>query len=188
MKRSNLVILTVLGTVGGLLLAIGMCMCLIPAWNAFTPGVVLAIIGAITLLSIWPIGRKAAGKAAIHFTAGYAATALVGLIGAIAFCIGLVNCLGTVSTFGLAVGITGIILIVAAILIGRIAAGKAAVAVNGQKLLAYIIGIIGALILGVGMCMTMVWGVGLMIPGIVVGIIGLLVCILNLVLRVTKTA
>ena len=155
--------------------------------ECFYAGVVLAIIGAITLLSIWPIGRKAAGKAAIHFTAGYAATALVGLIGAIAFCIGLINCLGTVSTFGLAVGITGIILIVAAILIGRKAAGKAAVAVNGQKLLAYTRSRV-ALILGVGMCMTMVWGVGLMIPGIVVGIIGLLVCILNLVLRVTKTA
>lgn len=186
MKKSNLVILTVLGTVGGLLLAIGMCMCLLPAWNAFAPGVVLAVIGAITLLSIWPIGRKAAGKAAIRFTAGYAATALIGLIGAIAFCIGLVNCLGTVSTFGLAVGIAGIILIVAAILIGRKSAGKAAIAVNGRKIVSYLIGIAGALILGVGMCMTMVWGTGLMIPGIAVGVVGLLICILNLVLRVAK--
>ena len=36
--------ITILGTVGGLLLAIGLCMCLLPEWNAFTPGVILAAI------------------------------------------------------------------------------------------------------------------------------------------------
>lgn len=37
MKKHNVVMISVLGTVGGLLLAIGMCMCLLPEWNAFTP-------------------------------------------------------------------------------------------------------------------------------------------------------
>ena len=36
--------------VGGLMFALGMCMCLLPEWNAFTPGVVVPIIGAVMLL------------------------------------------------------------------------------------------------------------------------------------------
>ena len=58
MKKSSIVAISVMGTVGGLLLAIGMCMCLLPEWNAFVPGVVLAVIGAITLLAIWPVAAR----------------------------------------------------------------------------------------------------------------------------------
>lgn len=35
------------------------------------------------------------------------------------------------------------------------------------------VGIIGALLLGIGMCCTMVWGDSLFIPGIIVGVIGI---------------
>ena len=125
MKKSMLAFLTVVGTAGGLLLAIGMCMCLLPEWNAFTPGVVLAAIGAVTLLACWPIARRASGKAA----------------------------------------------------------GKRALPFNGKLVLTYSIGVVGTLVLGVGMCLTMVWGASYMIPGIVVGCVGLLVCALNLVLH-----
>ena len=38
------------GTVGGLLFALGMCMCLLPEWNAFRAGVVCTAIGFISLL------------------------------------------------------------------------------------------------------------------------------------------
>ena len=44
MKKSTFVNLIV-GVVGGLLFAIGMCMCLLPEWNAFKPGVVVKAIG-----------------------------------------------------------------------------------------------------------------------------------------------
>ena len=37
-----------------------------------------------------------------------------------------------------------------------------------------ILGIVGALLLGVGMCMTMVWQ-GLMVQGIIVGLIGIII-------------
>lgn len=46
MKKSSVAAISVMGTVGGLLLAIGMCMCLLPGWNAFTPGVILVVLGA----------------------------------------------------------------------------------------------------------------------------------------------
>ena len=187
MKKRVAILLSLLGTVGGLLLAVGLCMCLLPEWNAFTPGVVLAAIGAVTLLSMWPIHRSAAGKAPIRLSGGYVASALVGLVGAVGLGIGLVHCLEAVTAFGLAVGIAGIVLMLAAVGIGRKAAGKAPIAVNGRRVAAYLIGIAGALVLGVGMCLSMVWS-GLLVPGILVGCAGLLTCVLNVTLRLTKTA
>ena len=188
MKKSGIVILSVLGTVGGLLLALGMCMCLLPEWNAFVPGVALAAIGGAALLSIWPIYRSLSGKGAPRITGLHISSALLALVGALALGIGLVNCLGTVTTFGLAVGIVGIALLLLAVLVGRKAAGKAPVSFNGRLVLAYGTGIAGALILGVGMCLTMVWGSSYLIPGIFVGCAGVLVCVLNMALRLAKRA
>ena len=55
MKKSSFVAL-VLGTVSGVLFALGICMALLPEWNAFTEGVILGgvgiILGIITAL-IW---------------------------------------------------------------------------------------------------------------------------------------
>ena len=42
MKKSSFTAL-LLGTLSGVLFAIGMCMALIAEWNAFTPGVVLGL-------------------------------------------------------------------------------------------------------------------------------------------------
>lgn len=42
------------------------------------------------------------------------------------------------------------------------------------SIVAFIVGIISTLILGVGMCCTMVWSDELFIPGIVIGIIGII--------------
>ena len=57
MKKETLLEI-ILGTIGGLIFAIGMTMCLIPEWNLLTIGVVVAIIGFIVLLCIIPIYRK----------------------------------------------------------------------------------------------------------------------------------
>lgn len=50
MKKSTFLNLVV-GTIGGLLFALGMCMCLLPEWNAFKIGVVCTAIGAVSLLA-----------------------------------------------------------------------------------------------------------------------------------------
>ena len=57
MKKETLINI-ILGTIGGLTFAIGMCMCLLPEWNLFTQGVVVTIIGFIILLGIIPVYRK----------------------------------------------------------------------------------------------------------------------------------
>ena len=46
-------------------------------------------------------------------------------------------------------------------------------ATKGATVISLATGIISALILGVGMCCTMVWGGKLFIPGIIIGIIGI---------------
>ena len=51
MKKKNFVTL-VLGVVFGLLFGVGMCMCLLPEWNSFTEGVIVAAIGGVGLLAL----------------------------------------------------------------------------------------------------------------------------------------
>ncbi|MBR5223213.1 MAG: hypothetical protein IKV81_03515 [Clostridia bacterium] len=55
MKKSSFVAL-VMGTVSGMLFALGMCMALLPEWNAFKEGIIFGsigiFIGIITLL-VW---------------------------------------------------------------------------------------------------------------------------------------
>lgn len=110
MTKKNFITL-ILSTIGGILFALGMCMCLIPAWNAFTPGVVAAVIGAAVLLAMLLIRRKMSGKPVV-------------------------------------------------------------VKLSGRTVGTVVLSVVGALVLGVGMCMTMVWE-GLMIPGILVGVVGI---------------
>ena len=64
MSKKNFVTL-LLSTVGGILFAIGMCMALLPEWNAFTPGVVMGVIGAVVLLIMVMARRKMSGKSGI---------------------------------------------------------------------------------------------------------------------------
>lgn len=49
MKKTTFINLMV-GTVSGLLFSLGMCMCLLPEWNAFQAGIVCTAIGAVSLL------------------------------------------------------------------------------------------------------------------------------------------
>lgn len=50
---------------------------------------------------------------------------------------------------------------------------KEPIKVSGKTIGATLIGIVGALMLGIGMCLTMVWSS--MIAGIIVGLIGIVV-------------
>ena len=120
MKKETLLQI-ILGTIGGLVFAIGMCMCLLPEWDLFTVGVIVTIIGFIILLCIIPIYRKEHPKK-----------------------------------------------------------------VNNKKtdwglVLTWIIGVVGALIMGFGMSKIMVGSPEKMdmIIGMIIGVVGLLICVLN---------
>lgn len=61
MTKKNFLFL-VLTTAGGLLFALGMCMCLLPEWNAFGPGVAVTALGATMLIAISLVRWIMAGR------------------------------------------------------------------------------------------------------------------------------
>ena len=111
MKKENFVSL-ILGTVGGILFAIGMCMCLLPEWNAFTQGVVVAAIGAVVLIVMLLVRRKMEGKPAIELNGKAIGTVGLGVVGALVLGVGM--CMVMVWEMmipGILVGIVGIVLL-----------------------------------------------------------------------------
>lgn len=113
MSKKNFAFL-VLTVVGGLLFSLGMCMCLLPEWNMFKPGVVVTALGAAALLVIglvrWIMAGRPMAKIDWHKA------------GKIAYCV------------------------------------------------------MALLVLGAGMAMIMAFE-GMMLPGIIVGVVGIVLCL-----------
>lgn len=111
MKKETLLEI-ILGTIGGLVFAIGMCMCLLPEWDMFTAGVVVAIIGFVILLSIIPIYRKSHPKKKRGpINLGIVFTWTIGVVGSLIMGFGMSKILvGDASKTDMIVGlITGVV-------------------------------------------------------------------------------
>ena len=109
---------------------------------------------------------------------------LMGPIGGILFALGMCMCLlAQWQAFpqGVVIGAVGLAVLLAMLLVRRKMQGKPAVVWNGRAVGTIALGVLGALILGVGMCMSMVWE-GLFLPGVIVGVIGIgsLLCLIPL--------
>lgn len=119
MKKETLLEI-ILGTIGGLVFAIGMCMCLIPEWNMFKTGVIISAIGFIILLGIIPVYKKSHPK-------------------------------------------------------------KEHKPINWGIVITWTAGVVGSLIMGFGMSKIMVGETSTsdMIIGIITGVVGLIICVLN---------
>ena len=61
MKKKDFVTL-ILCVIGGILFSLGMCMALVPEWNAMRQGVIIGVIGAVVLLAAVLVRRKMNGK------------------------------------------------------------------------------------------------------------------------------
>ena len=111
MKKSAFVNL-IIGTVGGLLFALGMCMCLLPEWNMFKPGVIVTALGALALAVIGLVRWIMAGKPVAKIN-----WALTGKIAYVVLaCLVLGTGMAMIMVFeglmlpGIAVGVVGIVL------------------------------------------------------------------------------
>lgn len=118
MKKETLLQI-ILGTIGGLVFAIGMCMCLLPEWDMFTSGVVTAIIGFLILLTIIPIYRKnhpRKPRGPINW--GLVLTWSVGVVGSLVMGFGMsMIMVGDASHTDMIVGlITGVVGLIACVL------------------------------------------------------------------------
>lgn len=111
MKKSNFVAL-ILGTIGGVFFALGMCMCLLPEWGMGTQGIVCGVVGIAVLLATLLIWRRMENKAPIKLDGKTVGAVLVGLLGALLLGVGM--CLSMVFAkmfLGIAVGIVGIVVL-----------------------------------------------------------------------------
>lgn len=111
MKKSTFVAM-ILGTIGGILFALGMCMALIPEWNAFQPGVIMGVIGAVVLLVMVLIWRKMENKAPVKPSGKTIGAVLIGIVGALLLGVGM--CLTMVwsnMVVGIIVGVVGIVIL-----------------------------------------------------------------------------
>lgn len=111
MKKSTFVAM-ILGTIGGILFALGMCMALIPEWNAFRPGVIMGVAGAMVLLVMVAVWRKMENKAPIKLSGKVIGATLLGIVGSLLLGVGM--CLTMVwsnMAVGILVGILGIVVL-----------------------------------------------------------------------------
>ena len=120
MKKETLLEI-ILGTIGGLVFAIGMCMCLIPEWNMFKAGVITGVIGFVILLCIIPVYRASHPKKAKEHKEinwGIVLTWTVGVVGSLIMGFGMSKVLvGNVETSDMIVGIiTGVVGLVICVL------------------------------------------------------------------------
>lgn len=115
MKKSNFVAL-VLGTVSMMLFALGMCMALLPEWNAMNEGIIMGLAGMILGLITVLIWRKMENKPVIKITAKTFGIILVSLVGALTFGAGMCLCLVAGEyIYGIVAGLLGMVILFALI-------------------------------------------------------------------------
>lgn len=119
MKKETLLEI-IIGTIGGLVTSVGMCMSLIEEWDMLKPGIIVSVVGILILLLIIPIYRSSHPR-------------------------------------------------------------KEHKPINFGIVAAWVIGIVGALVMGFGMSKVMVDDVSQtdMIIGMITGVIGLIICVLD---------
>lgn len=111
-------------------------------------------------------------------------TLIMSTIGGILFALGMCMTLLTewgVLNQGIVIGVVGAVILMTMLLVRRKMDGKPAIVFDARTIGIILLGVIGAIVLGVGMCMTMIWN--MMVPGIIVGVVGivLLLCLIPVV-------
>ena len=111
MKKNQFIALLA-GTVGGLLFSLGMCMCLLPEWDAFREGVVATAAGAVILLVLAAVSYVKSGKPRKPINWRIVGKVVYGTVAALVLGVGM--CLIMVwnmMLLGIGVGIVGIVML-----------------------------------------------------------------------------
>ncbi len=115
MKKSSFVAL-ILGTVSGVLFSLGMCMALLPEWNAFREGIVFGALGLVLGLVTLLIWRKMEHKAPVKFSFRQVAVVLMGIVGALILGLGMCFCMVWAKmVLGVLIGLAGIVILLSII-------------------------------------------------------------------------
>ena len=109
MKKSSFVAL-VMGTISGMLFALGMCMALLPEWNAFTQGIIFGCVGLVLGLITLFVWRKMEKKAPVRISGKGILAIVIGVVGALLLGVGMCFCMvWSKMIVGIIVGIIGIV-------------------------------------------------------------------------------
>ena len=111
-------------------------------------------------------------------------TLIMSVVGGILFALGM--CMGLIPEWntlkeGIVIGAIGAVILLAMVLVRRKMNGKPMIVPNGKTIGTTLLGVLGAIVLGIGMCMVMIWD--MLVPGIIVGIVGivLLLCLIPVI-------
>lgn len=111
MKKSSFIAL-ILGVVGGVFFALGMCMALLPEWGMRQEGIVAGVIGLIVLLIDLLVWRKMTGKAPIKLSGKTVGAIAVGVLGALLLGVGMCLCMVFSQMIpGIVIGVVGIVVL-----------------------------------------------------------------------------
>ena len=115
MKKSSFVAL-VLGTISGVLFALGMCMALLPEWNAFLEGVIFGGIGLVLGIATLLVWCKMENKKLPKLSGKNVLRSLYGIVAVLVLGVGMCLCLVWKQiVWGTLVGLLGIIMLIALI-------------------------------------------------------------------------
>ncbi len=115
MKKSSFIAL-ILGTVSGVLFALGMCMALLPEWNSFTAGIILGVIGIVLGIITILIWCKMENKKLPKMNGKNVLRVLYAIVAALVLGVGMCLCLVWQKIIvGTLVGLLGIIMLIALI-------------------------------------------------------------------------
>lgn len=115
MKKSSFVAL-IMGTVSGVLFALGMCMTLLPEWNALTEGVVFGGVGIVLGIATALIWCKMEKKKLPKMNGKNVLRAIYALVAVLVLGVGMCMCLVWAQIiWGTLVGLLGIVMLIALI-------------------------------------------------------------------------
>ncbi len=112
MKKSSFVAL-IMGTVSGVFFALGMCMALLPEWNAFTEGIVFGTVGIVLSIITVLIWRKMENKKLPKMNGKNVFRTIYASIAVLVLGVGMCMCLVWEQIIGgTLVGLLGIIMLI----------------------------------------------------------------------------
>ena len=115
MKKSSFIAL-VMGTVSGVLFALGMCMALLPEWNAFREGIIFGVVGLVLGLITLIVWRKMEGKQPIQVNMKNILFVIFGVLGALVLGLGMCFCMVWENiVLGTVIGLVGIVMLLSLI-------------------------------------------------------------------------
>lgn len=189
MKKSTLVS-SVLGIIGGIILALGMVLALVEQFNLFIPGIVIGVVGLLLLALIYPIYCKMENKVSKPINTKVVGVIIYTTISTLIMGGGmsLVLVFPERLVLGIILGSVGLVMCLGATAMILKLTGHP-IKLTKEKTGAIIVGSLGFILVGVGvaLCLPNI-GEPLMLLGLALGLIGIMICALTPVIYKYKNS